>query len=622
MALSQSRKPGQASKPVTEPKQPKVDVNSPSELARETLRQLAQRKVPPTPDNYRELYFQIRGAADDEVFPIRTLKAIASAMPRVTPADLRNAQAFEAAVASGQWSALRQAIVDLHGTQAAEYKPWDTLIRDFITQFERRHGELTQARKREALIHILDAHPKADVLFERLNGLIRSWSQTQTQTQTQTHPDNDAAQPAGAGEPGNATETDSARRSIPDALPSSIPDTPLRPLLAKLLTNGVVPLADDDEFLTAEARAISETLLGVETEPEQETLTARLERLVTRMEWIGEEHHAVRGALLDLLHLIVDNIRELVIDDSWLHGQLSVISETFSGPLSLRMLDTVSQQLREVIDKQGSLKRELAEAQSRLKEMLASFIDNLSEVSVYTNEYHALLGRSAQRISEATNITDLSTVVGELLVETRHTQESTLRAGQELTGLREQVEKANQEIARLQHELDAASQLMRHDPLTGVLNRKGLADAFTREVARARRKDSSLCIALIDIDNFKKLNDGYGHDTGDEALCYLAQTVTETLRPQDVVARYGGEEFIILLPDTPVEAANTILVRLQRELTRRIFCAPDSERLLITFSAGIAQLGAAETPEAAITRADAAMYAAKRAGKNRVLTAA
>ncbi|MDR3087933.1 MAG: diguanylate cyclase [Azoarcus sp.] len=614
MTLSQSRKPRQASKPVTDSKQPKVDVNSPSELARETLRQLAQRKVPPTPDNYRELYFQICGAVDDEVFPIRTLKAIASALPRVTPADLRNAQAFEAAVASGQWSALRQAIVDLHGAQAAEYKPWDTLIRDFITQFERRHGELTQARKREALIHILDAHPKAGVLYERLSALVRSWSQS--------HPNDDAAQPSGTGKSANVTEPDSARQDTHAAPPTSIPDSPLRPLLAKLLTNGVVPLADDDEFLTAEARALSETLLGVETEATQDTLTARLERLITRMEWIGEEHHAVREALLNLLHLIVDNIRELVIDDSWLRGQLSVISETFSGPISLRMLDAVSQQLREVIDKQSSLKRELAEAQSRLKEMLASFIDNLSEVSVYTNEYHILLGRSAQRISEATNIADLSTVVGELLVETRHTQESTLRAGQELTGLREQVEKANQEIARLQHELDAASQLMRHDQLTGVLNRKGLADAFTREVARARRKDSSLCIALIDIDNFKKLNDGYGHDIGDEALCHLTQTVTETLRPQDVVARYGGEEFIILLPDTPVDAANTILVRLQRELTRRIFCAPNSERLLITFSAGIALLGADETPEAAITRADSAMYAAKRAGKNRVLTAA
>jgi len=232
-----------------------------------------------------------------------------------------------------------------------------------------------------------------------------------------------------------------------------------------------------------------------------------------------------------------------VIDDNWLQGQLSVITEAFSSPLSLQALDNVGQQLREVINKQSCLKRELA--------------------------------------------------------ETRNT---------------------DQEIVRLQRELDTASKLMRHDPLTGVLNRKGLTEAITREVSRARRKNSPLCIALIDVDNFKNINDVYGHGIGDEALCHLTRTVTEALRPQDVVARYGGEEFIILLPDTPLEAANAILVRLQRELTQRIFCAPDSNPLLITFSAGVALLCLDEAPETAISRADEAMYAAKRAGKNRVLS--
>ena len=336
----------------------------------------------------------------------------------------------------------------------------------------------------------------------------------------------------------------------------------------------------------------------------------------------GEERHAVREALLALMRLIIDNISELVIDDNWLHGQLATISETFSGPLDLRALDGASQQLREVIDKQSRLKRELVEAQNRLKEMLAGFIDRLSEVTVYTSDYHDLLGRSARRIGEATNISDLSEVVGELLASTRFAQESTLRAGQELIELRERVDDADQEIRRLQGELDAASRLMRHDSLTGALNRRGLDEALTREISRMNRMGAPLCIALIDVDNFKKFNDTYGHGVGDEALCHLTRTVTETLRPQDVVARYGGEEFIILLPDTPPASANTILMRLQRELTRRIFCAPDSERLLITFSAGIAQLSPGEQPEATIARADEAMYAAKRAGKNRVLVAA
>jgi diguanylate cyclase len=395
----------------------------------------------------------------------------------------------------------------------------------------------------------------------------------------------------------------------------------LRPLLAKLLTNGVIPLADNDEPLAGEARSISNTLLDAGGPAAREDIAARLEQLIVRMEWVGEERQAVREALLGLLKLLISNIRELVIDDNWLYGQLTAISAAFSGPISLRVLDDIARQLQDVIDKQSRLKHDLAEAHGRLKEMLASFIDRLSEAAIYTRDYHDFLGRSAKRIGEAESIAELSEVVGELLDGTRSVQESTLRVTHELTELRELADNAKQEIVRLHSELDATSRLIRHDPLTGALNRRGLDEALVREISRMNRKSTALCVALIDIDNFKKLNDAYGHNTGDEALCHLTRTVTEALRPQDVVARYGGEEFIILLPDTMPEAANIILTRLQRELTRRIFCAPNSERLLITFSAGIAQVLPGEQPDAAIARADNAMYAAKRAGKNRVLVA-
>ncbi|MDR0565289.1 MAG: GGDEF domain-containing protein [Azoarcus sp.] len=587
-------------------------MDSPSEIARETLRQLALQKVPPTPDKYRELYFKIRGTPDEEIFPVHMLGAIAQALPRSTPAAQRNARSFEEAVSKAQWPLLKQAILDFCVTRSDEQKPWATLIRELITQFERRHDKLTLARKREALSHVLDANPKPDILYNRLNALVNEWSQS------------------GGGAKGIETRLpgDSSAEAIEIAEAAEIAEqgvpleTPMRLLLSKLLADGIIPLAGDDELIVKEARALSNELLDTEGDLTNSSFVSRFERLVIHMERSGVEHLAVREALLDLLRLIIENIQELVIDDSWLHGQLKAISDIFAGPLSLRALDDVGQQLRDVIDKQSRLKRELAEAQDLLKEMLAGFVDHLAEVTVHTGDYHDLLSRSVRRISEATNIADLSEVVGELLHGTRLTQETAHRTGQELIELRERVDAANREIERLQHELDAASRLVRHDPLTGVLNRKGLSEAMTREVSRARRKGAPLCVALIDIDNFKKFNDVYGHSTGDDALRHLTSTVTETLRPQDVVARYGGEEFIILLPDTPPETANTILVRLQRELTKRIFCAPDSERLLITFSAGIALLAPDEDPEEAIARADEAMYAAKRAGKNRVLTAA
>ncbi|MDR2259335.1 MAG: diguanylate cyclase [Azoarcus sp.] len=581
-------------------------IDSPSEIARETLRQLALRKVPPTPDNYRDLYFQIRGTVDDEPFPARALKGIASALPRATPVSQRNAQAFEAAIASGEWPVLRQAIVDLCGAQAGGERPWSALIHGLIAQFERRHAGLTQARKREALNRILAANPGADLLHERLSALVNSWSQTSDDAQPVL--DLPPAPASGAG--GGAPESEVAPV-----------DNPFRPLLVRLLAEGIAPLADGDESLAREALALADALSGADSAAAMESLAARLVNLIDCMEWAGEEQHAVREALLNLLRLIVNNIRELVIDNNWLHGQLSTISQAFSGPLDLRALDDAGLRLREVIDKQSRLKRDLDEAQSRLKAMLASFVDRLSEITSHTSDYHELLGRGARRINEASDIADLSEVVGELLRETRLAQESTLRAGQELTQLRERVDSANREIARLQDELDTASRLVRHDPLTGVLNRKGLDEALAREISRVRRHGMHLCVALLDVDNFKQFNDTHGHAAGDGALCHLTRAITETLRPQDIVARYGGEEFIILLPETAPAAANDILVRLQRELTRRIFCAPSSERLLITFSAGIALLARDEDPGAAIARADRAMYTAKRAGKNRVLVA-
>jgi diguanylate cyclase len=125
---------------------------------------------------------------------------------------------------------------------------------------------------------------------------------------------------------------------------------------------------------------------------------------------------------------------------------------------------------------------------------------------------------------------------------------------------------------------------------------------------------------LLDIDNFKKLNDTLGHATGDVALAHLAEVTREVMRPQDTLARYGGEEFVILLPDTLLEQGIEAMTRLQRELTKSFFLA-GTEKVLITFSAGVAQLTTTESGAEAIKRADQAMYLAKRAGKNRVLGA-
>jgi diguanylate cyclase len=158
------------------------------------------------------------------------------------------------------------------------------------------------------------------------------------------------------------------------------------------------------------------------------------------------------------------------------------------------------------------------------------------------------------------------------------------------------------------------------DVLTQVANRRGMAASFEAERARVERGGPELAIGLIDIDNFKRLNDTLGHSAGDVALKSLAARVKEWLRPVDHVARFGGEEFVVMLPGTPIDEAQQALTRLQRKLSASLFMHEGRE-VFVTFSAGVTTYRPGETIDTALERADEALYEAKRTGKNRTCIA-
>lgn len=592
-----------------------TDTSQPSDVARETLRQLALRRIAPTPDNYRSLYHEIAGSIAEDVFPERALKLIAAALPRNNHESLRLVREFEASVAQSDWAAMRSVLIEGFTRSEQLDLNWGSLLRDLIAEWDRRQAGLTQARKREMLDRVLNASGNnPEKLHERLQGLLRSWSRNGDEEL-----------------PGNGNATAAApAATAPAAAPATAPVMELAPtppaggsdqafadMLATLLASLASQVRPADPDLASEAEALSSAIRGTSA---PQSLRERLDRLRASLDWTAEDQHALRDALQRVLHLILDNISQLVVDDRWLQGQLALMGEMFDHPLDIRILGELETRLRDVINRQGALKNELSEAQARLKEMLARFVDRLSDFSESTGDYHDKIEKCAERIAGAADISELTEVIDEVMRETRTVQESTRRSRQELDELRSRVNHANGEITRLQIELEQTSELIRHDPLTGVLNRKGLDEALARETALAQRRGSALCIGLLDVDNFKLINDQHGHQTGDEALQHLAEVVRENVRPQDSVARYGGEEFVILLPDTQLDSAVSTLVRLQRALTKRFFLARQ-QKLLITFSAGVVQMRPEETPESAIDRADKAMYIAKRSGKNRVISA-
>ena len=346
-----------------------TDTSQPSEVARETLRQLAQRRIAPTPDNYRALYHEIAGSVAEDVFPERALKQIASALPRNNQDALRLALDFEAAVAQGEWSALRTLLIDKLSLSSKPELNWATLLRDLLNEWDRRQTGLTQARKREMLERVLTSSSSNPArLAERLQGLLRAWSRSS---------DDEILS--------NDTPPALTSNTGPDETEATPAATPSNPIYADLLAALLDSLADQPQLINTQQSADARELATLLRQGPDDTPTAvlleRMDKLRTGLEWVAEDQHAVRDALQRVLQLLLENISELVLDDRWLRGQIVLMGEIFEHPLDVRTLGELESRLRDVIHRQGALKLELSDAQSRLKQMLASFVDRLGAFS-------------------------------------------------------------------------------------------------------------------------------------------------------------------------------------------------------------------------------------------------
>jgi diguanylate cyclase len=540
----------------------------PSDIARETIRQLALRRLPPSPDNYCRLYDEISGG-----------NAGASSRGGAT--------AVRAALAQGP---------SPDGRRAAA---WAQLVRDTLRQWDRRQAGLTTARKRESIEHVLGASgTDLDRLQAKLAGLVRSWSER--------------------GEEAAMLEASPA-----DALaaPGPRPDSAMQEALARTLEYAVAARLGHAPALQDEARELAALARRTLRRAELNELLAKLKRFFLRIELAGDDINELLRGLLGLLRLLTDNVAELVGEDRWVRGQVSAVRAVLAEPLGRGMLREAERGFRELVIKQGTRRASLEQTKAALKDMVAVFVDRLAAVSSSTGAFHERMASYAKRIAETDDIAQLGGLVEELVRQTRGVQADVARAHEELVSARKRASEHEARIRQLELELEAVSGQVREDQLTRTLNRRGLEEAWAAEAARAERQSSPLCMAVLDLDNFKQLNDRLGHQAGDRALVHLSEVVRRALRPSDIIARYGGEEFVVLLPHTPAEEAVAVMVRLQRELTRHFFLY-DNERVLITFSAGVAERGDKETREDLLRRADAALYEAKRSGKNRVVPAA
>ncbi len=406
------------------------------------------------------------------------------------------------------------------------------------------------------------------------------------------------------------------------AMPAETGNTPqakmLRDLLARTLTFAVASLLINIPELAAESEALSAAIKTVHTDAEMNEIGNRLKQLCFRIELKSGDINEQQEMLLQLFRLLLDNVSYLLEDDSWLRGQIDVVQNLITGPINHRSLEEAAQSLKEVIYKQGTLRDSLSEAKITVKNMIAIFIDRLSAIATSTDDYHGKIDTYSQQIARAEHISELGGILNDVMRDTRTIQAEALESRDQILAARQEAQHAEARIRALEAELAEVSALASHDQLTNSLNRRGLDEAFARELARSERYGTELSVALLDLDDFKKFNDEHGHEAGDEALIHVVRIVKDTLRSMDVIGRFGGEEFVVILPDTPTTEAVAVISRLQKELTKRIFVY-ESQRFFVTFSAGVATRKADESLSDTVKRADAAMYEAKKTGKNRVV---
>lgn len=227
--------------------------------------------------------------------------------------------------------------------------------------------------------------------------------------------------------------------------------------------------------------------------------------------------------------------------------------------------------------------------------------------------YAASLTAAQARLAELTNSEQVRVIVSLLVAENHRMRIDSANMAKQLDASRLQIE-------ALRTRLEKAYEVGLQDPLTSVGNRRCFDLALSQAVSSATSAQAPLSIVMGDLDHFKKINDDFGHQIGDEVLKFFTQLMVGSVRDGDTVARFGGEEFAIILPQCALREANAIAERIRNKLSAKALTMrrTSTEIGIVTASFGIAQLEHGENVDALLSRADRNLYDAKRAGRNRV----
>jgi diguanylate cyclase len=607
-----------------------------AQTAKAALRRLALAKQEPTPENYARAWAEETGQS------VTALPGAVKARPvleRLVARVLDEAPARESlvkALLEADWDEARRFADRAADLQVTQSQAWAQTVERLAKGLERHGRNWTAARKKDSLQRVLDGN-RSDMqrLQQRLKQLVASWDDDKADeaaapASEEAAGSTDTSLPVGIASPVDAPAVDAVPAGAPalEALPAAVevpaaapadvasPLAPFAPIARRFgaTLRAALPVGETrGDALGIELDAMLATLsapsVAVAVVAQADELCARVRRLLSHRQHLLEQLHALA---LELSAGLVD----LAEDDSWTRGQCENLTARLTGVPSVRAVRAASDLLAQTRARQKQVRTERDNARVALKDLIQQMLTELGELGATTGRFSDSMQRYAATVESADSLESLADVVREMVAESRSVHALVASTQARLQDGHARAADLEQRVHTLEDELRRLSAEVSTDLLTEVANRRGLMQAFDVEVARLARDGGVLSIGLLDIDNFKRLNDTLGHAAGDVALKSLAAHVQKQLRPADVVARFGGEEFVVLLPGTPVEEGQQTLTRLQRTLSASLFMH-DGREVFVTFSAGVTKWRTGEALEAALERADEALYEAKRTGKNR-----
>ncbi len=381
----------------------------------------------------------------------------------------------------------------------------------------------------------------------------------------------------------------------------------------------------DEETIEKKTTQLSDALIKAESEDTTDQLEALEHKFTSVIDQVGE-------CILTMLNQLA--VPEAVIDDAqFLKKKIEKGLTWFElipalETITVIVLATIGEIKEEFEHYLKDLNERLHSFQNTAVEAQADYQQALESADKYNQLMQQDLGELQNSVEQATDLEDLKQVVSTQLdkvlqsLESQHTQlDKPPSLTDQLTQLVQRVSQMETQTKELEDTLYKERAKALQDSLTGIANRQAYEERARYEYARWKRYKQPLVFSVADVDFFKKINDNYGHLAGDKLLKIIAKQLSKRLREVDFIARYGGEEFVIIMPNTNIVDATSVMDSVRQGIESAPFHY-QGNKLQITASFGLAACGEGdESPKAIFDRADKALYEAKQTGRNRCCVA-